>query len=109
MGVLRINTSYFFSASFTSTVGHDKKSYRFIFVDFTSGLKHTYLICENLISLFKFEIMIWYLNFICLLSELMTISVLLFIMTNSIQSTLIISTSVISNNRLSRRENLIPV
>ena len=28
---------------------------------------------------------------------------------NLVQSTLVISTSVISNNRLSRRENLIPV
>ena len=30
-------------------------------------------------------------------------------MWNQIQSTLVISTSVISNNRLSRRKNLVPV
>ena len=48
-------------------------------------------------------------EFYMLIKWIDDISVLLFIMTNSIQSTLIISTSVISNNRLSRRENLIPV
>ena len=36
-------------------------------------------------------------------------SVFLRIKKNDVQSTLVISTSVFSNNRLSRRENLIPV
>ena len=69
------------------------------------------MVCANFVSELPVYVL-WHFSLSSVAKEsLYYVHTVLFVFFPSmhIQSTLVISTSVISNNRLSRRENLIPV